>query len=170
MQEPLFNSLVPDTYYGPMEGQGEWSLINYDEGVAGILWTNTAQALMILRTDYTEKAVPTLESVEDTRRKYMSSDIQPYDAFLEMSETSISSGLLEKDLVTFARSLTVYDPDNTAYYKSDNDVFKITDNQTFIRIDSQWSPVEDYSVMLNKDLIEILYSECDIMIKGGNFG
>ena len=155
MLEPLLNVSVPDSYYGPMRGLGRWSEIPYEQGVAGLLWTNTAEALLVLRTDYREEAVPVLEELEDKRRKLMADQAQPDDAFDEIQEGEIYKGLLEKDMLEQARSLMVYDTNNTRYYKvkGEKTYIKVTDNQSFLRQNGVWNPVEDYDSIMNKDLV-----------------
>ena len=160
MIEPLLNMSIPDSFYGPMRGLGRWSEIPYEGGVAGLLWTNTAQALMVLRTDYREEAVAALDELEDKRRKGMADQKQPDDVFDELQEGKIFTGLLEKDLLEQARTLMVYDTNNTRYYriKKTNTFIKVTDNQSFIRQKKMWVPVEDYNTIMNKDLITVDFS------------
>lgn len=158
MIEPLLYSISPDTFYGPMEGLGEWVEITYPQGVAGLLWTNTSEALMVLRTDYTESSIVPLREIEDSRRKYMGDNTQPYQAFIQMAGTSkIFSGYLETDMVSHARRLTMYDPENTKYYRltETDSLIKITDNQTLVYKNNEWVPVEDYSSIMNQPMTEV---------------
>ena len=90
----------------------------------------------------------------------MADQKQPDDVFDELQEGKIFTGLLEKDLLEQARTLMVYDTNNTRYYriKETNTFIKVTDNQSFIRQKKMWVPVEDYNTIMNKDLITVDFS------------
>lgn len=160
MIEPQFEVRVPESYYAPVDGQGRWTDILYDGGIAGVLFTNDASGLMVIRTDWREESQETLNEVEDLRVKSMGENLRPADVFDDYAKENFYSGFLNTDLLKYVRSIMVYDTQNTKYFRApkSGDLIKITDTQPFIRKDKKWVEVIDETDIMEQELEEIDYS------------
>jgi hypothetical protein len=156
MIEPQFNVRVPDEYYAPLTGPGRWCDL---PGAIGIMWTNDAAGLDIIRMDWRETAQETLDAVTALRYAAMAQKQRPKEFFDSYSKGVFYSGLLEKDLLNYVNTNTIYDTENTKYYRNPKTkaIFKITDTQPFQRKQGKWVPLVEESDIMGIDLEEIDY-------------